>query len=102
MEKIILSKTYSDKEVRILEPWADQWQHYVLRFFLRSYLEFTTGKSEITPTDKTLLQIYMLEKAVYEMGYELNSRLDWVKIPLQGIAYLLNRFADNFSNGEEK
>jgi len=45
--KIILSKTYSDKEVRILEPWADQWQHYVLRFFLRSYLELTPGQSEI-------------------------------------------------------
>jgi len=100
--KIILSNTYSDKEIRFLEPWAEQWQHYVLRFFLRSYLEFTTGMSEITPTDKTLLQVYMLEKAVYEMGYELNSRLDWVKIPLLGIAYLLKRFADNSSNGEEK
>jgi maltose alpha-D-glucosyltransferase/alpha-amylase len=31
----------------------------------------------------------VLEKAVYELGYELNNRPDWVRIPLQGILHLL-------------
>jgi len=38
---------------------------------------------------KILLNIYLLEKALYELGYELNNRPDWVKIPLIGVLQLL-------------
>jgi maltokinase len=41
-----------------------------------------------TPT-RTLLSIFELEKAVYELRYELNNRPDWVGIPVAGIARLL-------------
>ena len=37
-----------------------------------------------------LLNIYLLEKALYELGYELNNRPDWVRIPLIGILQLLH------------
>jgi predicted trehalose synthase len=33
--------------------------------------------------------VYELEKAVYELGYELNNRPDWVAIPLKGIKEIL-------------
>jgi predicted trehalose synthase len=36
-----------------------------------------------------LLAIFELEKAVYELRYELNNRPDWVKIPVAGILRLL-------------
>ena len=36
-----------------------------------------------------LLDAYLLEKALYELRYELNSRPDWVHIPLQGILELV-------------
>jgi maltose alpha-D-glucosyltransferase/alpha-amylase len=36
-----------------------------------------------------LLGVYMLEKAVYEMAYELNNRPDWLFVPLQGILELM-------------
>ena len=36
-----------------------------------------------------LLQIFELEKAVYELRYELNNRPDWVRIPVAGILRLL-------------
>jgi len=36
-----------------------------------------------------LLQIFELEKSVYELRYELNNRPDWVRIPVAGILRLL-------------
>ena len=38
---------------------------------------------------KVVLQTHLMEKAVYELGYELNHRPDWVKIPLLGLLELL-------------
>jgi maltose alpha-D-glucosyltransferase/alpha-amylase len=37
-----------------------------------------------------LLDLFLLEKAMYELRYELNDRPDWVAIPLQGILSLLH------------
>ena len=37
---------------------------------------------------KLLLDIFLLEKAVYELGYEINNRPEWVRIPLVGILAL--------------
>jgi maltose alpha-D-glucosyltransferase/alpha-amylase len=36
------------------------------------------------------LTVHVLEKAVYELGYELNNRPEWVAIPLKGILHILN------------
>jgi maltose alpha-D-glucosyltransferase/alpha-amylase len=36
-----------------------------------------------------LLKYHLLEKAVYEIGYELKARPDWVIIPLTGIKQIL-------------
>jgi maltose alpha-D-glucosyltransferase/alpha-amylase len=36
-----------------------------------------------------LLNAYLLEKAAYELGYELNNRPDWVRLPLRGITEIL-------------
>ena len=41
------------------------------------------------PELEGLLTVYLLEKAVYELGYELNNRPDWVHLPLAGIRQLL-------------
>jgi predicted trehalose synthase len=37
-----------------------------------------------------LLQVHLLEKAVYELGYEMNNRPEWMAIPLEGISKVLN------------
>jgi predicted trehalose synthase len=37
-----------------------------------------------------LLDAYLLEKALYELRYELNNRPDWARIPLHGILELLH------------
>ena len=38
---------------------------------------------------RAMLDFYLLEKCIYEIGYELNNRPDWLPIPLEGLAGLL-------------
>ena len=38
-----------------------------------------------------LLDAHLLEKAFYEIAYELNNRPDWLRIPLRGVLELLGR-----------
>ena len=75
-----------------LEPWARLWNVWVSSTFLNSYLEHATP-GQFLPENREelniLLNIYLFEKALYELGYELNNRPDWVRIPLTGILQLL-------------
>ncbi len=50
------------------------------------------GRS-LSEENEILLRVFLMEKAIYELGYELNGRPDWVIIPLRGIYYQLSRFA---------
>jgi len=75
-----------------LEPWALFWQHWVSVRFLRSYLATAAGASFVPPQRQdlaTLLDALVLDKALYELHYELNNRLDWLRIPLQSVLRLL-------------
>jgi maltose alpha-D-glucosyltransferase/alpha-amylase len=75
-----------------LEPWARWWWQGVAIVFLNSYLT-TAGQAAFLPRTRddrqVLLDAYLLEKAFYELGYELHNRPDWVRIPLQGIRQLV-------------
>jgi maltose alpha-D-glucosyltransferase/alpha-amylase len=60
--------------------------------FLDSYLEHAAIGGFLPPSREELnilLNIYLFEKALYELGYELNNRPDWVRVPLIGILQLL-------------
>ena len=39
-----------------------------------------------------LIRTFLIEKAIYELGYELNGRPDWTMVPLRGIDYLVKRY----------
>ena len=75
-----------------LEPWAKLWERSASVEFLRAYRE-TARDAAFIPQDRedfrNLLDAYTLEKALYELLYELNSRPAWVGIPLRGIVGLL-------------
>jgi maltose alpha-D-glucosyltransferase/alpha-amylase len=62
------------------------------RIFLRAWRE-TVGGAAIVPASEAelrlLLEGFLLEKALYEVAYELNNRPSWVGIPLRGIAAVL-------------
>ncbi len=74
-----------------LEPWAQLWERSVSAEFLRAYRE-TAGGAEFLPPSRDhfrkLLDVYLLDKALYEILYELNSRPGWVRIPLLGMMSL--------------
>jgi maltose alpha-D-glucosyltransferase / alpha-amylase len=90
--KILLNENYREKDLEFLEQWAEQWQHYVSRFYLGAYLERMGMEKSLSPENEILIRTYLIEKAVYELGYELNGRPDWVNIPLRGIRYQMKRY----------
>jgi maltose alpha-D-glucosyltransferase/alpha-amylase len=75
-----------------LEHWAQFWYVWVSASFLMSYFS-GVEQAQLLPDDPEqlgiLLDAYLLEKAIYEIGYELNNRPDWLKVPLQGILQLM-------------
>ena len=81
------------EDLEAMEKWADFWYLWVSQVFFRRYLELAqVGKFlPERPEDlQLLLDALCLEKAVYELGYELNNRPEWVKIPLKGILQLVH------------
>ena len=82
------------EDMNVTKPWIDLWAVYVRGVFIRSYLK-TASQSSLIPDDRedlsTLMRVFLLEKAVYEIGYELNNRPDWVIIPLNGIQHILEK-----------
>ncbi len=76
---------------RALEPWLRLWQNSVSAAFLNAYRQAFAGRPDLLPEPaqaQSLLNAYLLEKALYELLYELNNRPAWVRIPLAGILSL--------------
>jgi maltokinase len=74
---------------RGVEPPAD-WEARARTEFLDGYR--TNVDLHLVPSGASmdkLLKVFELEKAVYELRYELNNRPDWVKIPVAGIVRML-------------
>jgi len=85
------SKNFSGEKI---ESAVTGWYEEVSTKFMKSYWEtMSTGQilSENKRENEFLLQFHLLEKAIYELGYELNSRPAWVKIPLKGIQHVLSQ-----------
>ena len=81
-----------EEDMEHLEPWVRYWYVWVASSYLKGYLETASG-SDVVPANPEdlhlLLDAHMLEKAIYELLYEVNNRPDWVAIPLQGILDLV-------------
>jgi maltokinase len=74
----------------------DDWEERARERFLESYLE-TVDAALLPPGEaaiERLLAVFELEKAVYELRYELDNRPDWVGIPVTGIERLMQQAAE--------
>ena len=86
------SVNVDDSNREKLNGWAEVWANWVSDHYLDEYLKTARGAEFLPPTREeimALLQLHVLEKAVYELGYELNNRPEWVAIPLEGISKTL-------------
>jgi trehalose synthase-fused probable maltokinase len=74
----------------------DDWEERARERFLETYLE-TVDATLLPPGEaaiERLLAVFELEKAVYELRYELDNRPDWVGIPVAGIERLMRAAAE--------
>jgi maltose alpha-D-glucosyltransferase/alpha-amylase len=81
-------------EYEKLEPWAELWERWVCSIFLSGYCTTAAG-APFLPVDpsqfRQLLDVFLLDKALYELRYEMNNRPGWVRIPLRGMLSLLQQ-----------
>jgi maltose alpha-D-glucosyltransferase/alpha-amylase len=80
----------AEEDGPLAEP-ARAWLEQTRATFLRAYAE-VAGASELYGSfdeARGLLALFELEKALYELRYELGNRPDWARIPLLGILALL-------------
>ncbi len=73
-----------------LESWAHTWERMASRSFLAGYLDETRrAQADFVPASHDLLHrilsVFVLDKAIYELGYELSHRPTWVSLPLEGL-----------------
>jgi maltose alpha-D-glucosyltransferase/alpha-amylase len=77
-----------------LEPWAEAWESAVRARFLTAYMtrahegHFLPAERDVTAA---LLDLFEIDKAIYELEYELSHRPDWARIPRRGIEQVIER-----------
>jgi maltose alpha-D-glucosyltransferase/alpha-amylase len=82
-----------------------RWEQTVRVAFLQGYgQEVNKARVPLAPTDTEvlmqLLALFELEKALYELRYELSNRPDWVRIPVNGISQIVGQSEPGKSEGQ--
>jgi maltose alpha-D-glucosyltransferase / alpha-amylase len=75
----------------VLEPWISGWEEQAAQIYVSAYLK-SIADAGLLPSGTNrdlLLRALLLDKAFYELSYELNNRPDWADIPLEGLLRLL-------------
>jgi maltose alpha-D-glucosyltransferase/alpha-amylase len=89
--RLVRDLTLSGERAAI-DPLLTLWYRSISGAFLRSYLD-VAGEAPFVPQDRdelaALLDFLLVEKAIYELGYEADNRPTWVDIPARGVLDLL-------------
>ena len=80
-------------EYERLAPIARQWERRMRQAFVEAYREVAVAgglyaSAAAFDAARSMLDLFELEKALYELRYEIDNRPDWVGVPLAGIAEL--------------
>jgi maltose alpha-D-glucosyltransferase/alpha-amylase len=83
--------SFHQVDIASLEPWAEAWERLAADAFMAGYLEAAPpGQVSFLPESRAsvehIVSVFQLDKAIYEVLYELNNRPDWLHLPLR---YLL-------------
>src|SRR5688572_20480331 len=86
-----LTERPTDAHDRVVRA-ARQWQTQAGHAFLEAYDETARASRLASPIAERsgLLELFLLEKAVYELRYEIDNRPEWVRIPLRGLIEALD------------
>jgi len=88
---LIAHTTRRPEDWDTLAPWARLWERSMGAEFLRAYRNTALDARFLPSSDdgfRKLLAVFLLDKALYELSYELNNRPAWVRVPLLGLLSL--------------
>jgi len=91
-----LRGVFHAEDIPVMKTWADDWHQWIGAAFLQHY-QAGAAEGGFLPAGgrefELLLDTMLMEKAVYEIGYELDSRPEWICIPIEGLEQLLTTAA---------
>jgi maltose alpha-D-glucosyltransferase/alpha-amylase len=91
---VLLDERYRKEEHHILFGVLQKWFEQMTDVFLQSYL-LSMEEKQLVPASveefDSTLTLFLLDKALYELVYELNNRPDWIRIPVRGICSLIEK-----------
>jgi maltose alpha-D-glucosyltransferase/alpha-amylase len=76
-----------------LRECVDAWESAARQAFLAGYRTSSAGVASVPPSPDALdqlVELFVIEKALYELRYELDNRPDWVGIPIRGLLRLVD------------
>jgi maltose alpha-D-glucosyltransferase/alpha-amylase len=88
LDEFVANKSEHTVRGEDLSRWARIWENAASAEFINAYRAAISANPDILPMAQqaqSLFSAYLLEKALYELLYELNNRPAWLRIPIGGI-----------------
>jgi maltose alpha-D-glucosyltransferase/alpha-amylase len=88
LDRFLAEEAGRGANAEALSAWASLWQNSASAAFLDAYRTTIAASRDLLPAPEqaqALFTAYLMEKALYELLYELNNRPTWLRIPIGGI-----------------
>jgi maltose alpha-D-glucosyltransferase/alpha-amylase len=82
-----------EEDIERVSPWLDAWVRETWVAFLRGYRASGVFETKVLPAEgaeaAAVLEVMVIDKAAYEVAYELNNRPSWVGVPMSGLLRMI-------------